>query len=171
MTKDYKIILLIIFIIFFLIFLTSFQISIINSFSVNFNIFLFFIILLVLLKKFYGAIFFSWFSGFLIDSVHFSIFGVSSLILLFLTGLLIILYEKALLTVGVEGIFIMSLAAILPYHFLDWTIDNAFNFGQEKFNFYFFNTGVIIEVLLTTFLLLIAFRCLRITILKKIIQK
>lgn len=169
MIKDYKIIFLIIFIALFLIFLTSFQISIINSFAVNLNVFLFFTVLLVLLKKFYSAIVFAWFSGFLIDTVHFSIFGVSSLILLCLSGLLIFFHRKALLTVRAEGVFIMSLAAVLLYHFLEWSINNAFNFGQEKFSFYFLNTGVIIEILLTAFLLLIVFKCLKITILKKII--
>lgn len=169
MIKDYKIIFLIIFIAFFLIFLTSFQVSIINSFAANFNVFLFFTILLILFKKFYSAIIFAWFSGFLIDTVHFSIFGISSLILLCLAGLLIFFYRKALPAVGAESIFIMSLAAVLLYHFLEWSVNNVFNFGQEKFSFYFLNTGVIIEILLTAFLLLIVFRCLKITILKKII--
>lgn len=168
MTKDYKITFLIIFFIASLFILASFQIAIINGSSLNFNIFLFLITLLVLLKKFYGAITFSWFSGFLIDTVHFSVFGTSSLVLLLLTGFLIIFQRKALLMARIEGILIISLVAVLFYHVLDWGVNNILNIDQGKLNFYFLNSSIIIEILLTAVLLLTAFKCLKITTLERI---
>lgn len=168
MNKDYKIIFLIIFIAVFLIFLTSFQISIINGGRLKINIFLFLTILLILLKKFHNAIVFAWFSGFLTDTIHFSIFGTSSLILLILTGFLIIIQKKALLTAKTEGILIISLISIFFYHLFEWAINNLYSLGQEKFYFYFLNINIIIEFLLTTILLLTVFKCLKITTLKKI---
>jgi hypothetical protein len=171
MNKNFKIVFLIIFITFFLTFLTGFQISIINNFFLKFNIFLFLILLLVLLKKFYSAIFFAWFSGFLIDTVHFATFGITSLTLLILTGFLIIFQKKALLSIKAEGILIISLMAVFFYHFLEWVINNISNLWQEKLSFYFFNSEIIVEFLLTTALLLLVFKCLKITTLEKISWK
>lgn len=168
MNKNYKVVFLIIFITLFLIFLASFQIAALNSFILKFNIFLFLTLLLILLKKFYSAIIFSWFSGFLIDTVHFSIFGVSSLILLLVTGFLIIFQKKALITAKTEGVLIISLMAVFLYHLLEWIINNLFNLGQERLSFYFLNSGIIIELFLTTIILLAVFKCLKITTLKKI---
>lgn len=168
MNKDYKAFFLIIFITLFLIFLASFQIAVVNSFVLKFNIFLFLTLLLIILKKFYSALIFAWFSGFLIDTVHFSIFGSSSLILLLLTSFLIIFQKKALITAKTGGILIISLMAVFFYHFLEWIINNVFSLGQERLGFYFLNSGIIIELFLTATVLLAVFKCLKITTLKKI---
>lgn len=157
MSKDYKKIFLILFAAFSLIFLASFQISFINQFSWGFNIFLVLISLLILTKNIYSAIFLGWFGGFLIDTVHFSAFGVTSLTLLFTTVFLIIFQKKAMLTSKSENILITSAFAVFFYHFLAWTINNMLTKGQEKFSFYFLNSGIAVEFLFTAVLLLIIF--------------
>jgi len=168
MNRDFKIVFLITFIVFFLFFLASFQISVVNSLVLKFNIFLFLTLLLILLKKFYSAIFFAWFSGFLIDSVHFSIFGVTSLSLLLLAGFLIFFQKKALMVAKTESILIISLIAVPFYRFLEWVINDILSLGQERFSFYFFNMGIVIELLLITVLLLVVSKCLKIIISEKI---
>lgn len=157
MNEDYKKIFLIIFVAFSLIFLSSFQISVINSFTWGFNVFLVLILFLILTKNIYSAIFLGWFGGFLIDTAHFSIFGTTSLILLFITAFLIIFQKKALLSLKIENILIISSLAVFFYHFLGWAINNFFAGGKEKFSFYFLNSGIAVELLLTVGLLFIIF--------------
>lgn len=155
MNKDYKKIFLILFTAFSLIFLASFQVSVINQFDWRFNIFLVLILFLVLTKNIYSAIFSGWFGGFLIDTVHFSTFGVTSLILLIVTVFLIIFQKKALLTSKNENILIISITVVSFYHFLEWIINNLLTGWQEKFSFYFLNVGIVLELLLTAAILLI----------------
>jgi len=157
MSKDYKKIFLIFLAAFSLIFLASFQIAVINQFSRGFNIFLILILFLILAKNIYSAIFLGWFGGFLIDTVRFSKFGVTSLTLLFITAFLIIFQKKALLISKSENILITSALAVSFYHFFEWAMNNLFTGGQEKFSFYFLNSGIAIELLLTAALLLMVF--------------
>ena len=157
MNNDYKKIFLIFFAVFSLIILASFQIAFLNQFSWGFNIFLVLISFLILTKNIYSAIFLGWFGGFLIDTVYFSTFGVTSLLLLFITAFLIILQKKALLILKSENILITGVFAVFFYHFLAWTINNILTRGQEKFSFYFLNSGIAVELLFTVILLLIIF--------------
>ncbi len=158
MNKEYKKTFLIFFAVFSLIFLASFQVSVINRFSWGFNIFLVLILLLTLTKNIYVAIFLGWSGGFLIDTVHFSTFGTTSLLLLFITVFLIIFQKKAIFASKIENILITSILAIFIYHFGEWTINNLLTGWQEKFSFYFLNSGIAIELLLTVVLLLITLK-------------
>lgn len=158
MIRDYKNIFLIIFSGVSLFFLAGFQIAFLNKFFWGFNIFLILILFLILNKNIYGAIFFSWLGGFLIDTVHFGVFGVTSLILLILTFFLIIFQKKALITAKTESILIMGALAVIFYRLLEWMINNIFAAGQEKFSFYFFNASVAIELAISIVLLLIFFK-------------
>lgn len=157
MNEDYKKICLIIFTVFSLIFLAGFQISVINNFTWGFNVFLILILFLILTKNIYSAIFLGWFGGFLIDTVHFSIFGATSLILLSVTAFLIIFQKRALLTLKKENVLIISVLAVFFYRFLELAINNLYMGGKEKFSFYFLNSGIAIELLLTVAIMLIIF--------------
>ncbi|MBI2446503.1 MAG: hypothetical protein HYV51_01640 [Parcubacteria group bacterium] len=148
---------LIFFTVFALIILASFQIAFLNQFRWGFNIFLVLISLLILTKNIYSAIFLGWFGGFLIDTVYFSVFGVTSLLLLLTAAFLIILQKKVLLTLKSENILIITVFAVFFYHFLAWIINNILIRGQEKFSFYFLNSGIMAELVLTAVLLLIIF--------------
>ena len=153
MKNDYKKILLIFSAAFSLVILASFQIAVINQFSWGFNIFLVLILFLIFTKNIYSAIFLGWFGGFLIDTVRFSAFGITSLALLAVIAFLIIFQKKSLLISKNESILIISVLAVFFYHFFEWTINNLFAGGREKFSFYFLNSGVLIELLLTTVML------------------
>lgn len=157
MNDDYKEIIEIIFSVFFLFVLIGFQIAFLNFFYWGFNIILILILFLVIFKNFYGALFLGWFGGFLIDTVHFSNFGISSLVLLLLTVFLIIFQKKALVTAKIGGILIIGIAAVFFYHFLEWAVNSVFVSGQEKISFYLLNTGIIAELLFTSILLSVFF--------------
>ena len=157
MSNDYKIIFLIFFAVFSSIILAGFQIAFINQFRWGFNIFLVLISFLILTKNIYSAFFIGLFGGFLIDTVYFSTFGVTSLLLLFTTAFLIILQKKVLLDLKSENIFLTGVLAVFFYHFLAWIMNNVLTRGQEKFSFYFLNSGTVAELMLTAVLLLIIF--------------
>ena len=158
MTQDYKYIFFILYTGFSLIFLASFQIAFINHFSWGFNIFLILILFLILTKNIHSAIFFALAGGFLIDTVSFSAFGVTSLILLVLAFFLIIFQKMALVTVKTEGILIMGVFAVFFYHFLGWAINNTLAEGQEKLSFYFSNSAFAAELLISAILIMIIFK-------------
>lgn len=158
MIRDYKNIFIILFAVFFLIFLASFQIAFLNLFSWGINIFLILTLFLVINKNAHSAIFFAWTGGFLIDTVRFSTFGITSLILLILAFFLIIFQKRALVTAKIEGVLIMSVLAVIFYHFLDWVINNALVGGQEKFSFYFLNSAFAAELLISAALIMIIFK-------------
>lgn len=158
MTQDYKNIFFILYAGFSLIFLASLQIAFINRFSWGFNIFLILILFLILTKNIRSAIFFALAGGFLIDTVSFSAFGVTSLILLVLAFFLIIFQKMALVTVKTEGIVIMGVFAVFFYHFLDWAINNTLAAGQEKLSLYFSNSAFAAELLMSAVLIIIIFK-------------
>lgn len=154
----YKNLFLTVLAVFFTIFLASLQISFLNNFNWTFNIFLILILFLVISKNTYSALFFGWLSGFLTDTVSFSyFFGINSLILLILTAFLIIFQKKILIADKTKGILLMGAIAIFFYHFLEWVINRVFISRQEKFSFYFLNTSIAAELILTTLLLLAIF--------------
>ncbi len=157
MIKNHKKIFLIFLTAFSLIFLAGFQIAFINLLGFGFNIFLVLILFLILSKNIYSAIFLGWFSGFLTDTVHYPAFGVTSLVLLAVTAFLIIFQKKALLTSKNKNILITSALAVFAYHFFEWLINNLFAKGQEKFSFYFLNSGIAVELLLTILILFVIF--------------
>ena len=158
MAGDYKNIFLILFAVLFLIFSASFQIAFLNRFSWGINIFLILILLSTLNKSIYGAIFFALAGGALIDTASFSVFGVTSLILLVLAFFLIIFQKMALVTAKTEGVLIMSVLAVTFYHFLNWAINNILAEGQEKFSFYFLNTAIAVELLFSAVFLIVVFK-------------
>lgn len=158
MSDDYKKIFLIIFFGFFLVFLAGFQIAFINRFSWRFNIFLVLTLYLILTKNIYSAVFSALFGGLLIDTSHFSIFGISSLTLLILTVFLIFFQKKALLTAKTEGILLISAISVIFYHFFEIILNSIFTMGQEKLSFYFLNTAMAMEFILSTALLLLIFQ-------------
>lgn len=155
MSKDYKKALLILFTAISLIVLASFQIAVINRFAWGFNIFLVLILFLILAQKIYSAIFLGWLGSFLIDTAHFSAFGVTSLTMLFIIAFLIIFQKKILLAAKNENILIISALTIFFYHFGGWMINNLLNGWQENFNLRFFNGTIIFELLLTVLILFI----------------
>ena len=154
MIKNNKKLFQIFFAAFILIFLASFQISIVNQFRWGFNVFLVLILFLIFTKHIYAAIFFGWFGGLLIDTAHFSIFGITSITLLSLTTVLMIFQKKMLPITKSDNILIISVVAVLFYHFFEWGINNLFSAGQEKFSFYFLNGAIAIELLFTVVLLI-----------------
>ena len=158
MAGDYKNIFLILFAVLFLIFSASFQIAFLNRFSWGINIFLILILLSTLYKSIYGAIFFALAGGALIDTASFSVFGVTSLILLVLAFFLIIFQKMALVTAKTEGVLIMSVLSVIFYHFLNWAINNILAKGQEKFSFYFLNTAIAVELLFSAVFLIVVFK-------------
>lgn len=157
MRNDFQKLLLIIFTGVFLFFLASLQISFINNFSFKFNIFLVLILLLIISKNYYSAVFWGWFGGFLIDTAYPVVFGTNSLIFIILTVFLIFFQKKALITLKMEGFLLMGVISVFFYRFLEWAIDSIFISTQEKLSFYFLNTGIIIELFLTIILLSIIF--------------
>ena len=158
MSQDYKNIFFIVFAVISLILLSGFQIGMVNHFSWGFNIFLVLVLFLILTKHTYAAIFLAWLGGFLIDTAHFSVFGVTRLFLLMLTFFLIIFQKKALVTAKNEGILIMSVSGVILFRFLEWIMNTTLTGGQEKFSFYFFNPAIAVELLLSTVLLVIVFK-------------
>ena len=158
MTGSYRNSLLIIFASFSLIFLAGLQISLINQLDWGFNIFLIVTLFLAMIKNFYWAIFSAWIGGFFIDTVRFSAFGVTSLILLILVFFLILFQKKALVTAKIESILIISFLAVFFYRFLEWIINDIFSVGQEQFSFYFFNSAFAAEFFLSAALLLAVFK-------------
>lgn len=157
MKNDYKNFFLIIFSALSLILLADFQISLINSFNWGFNVFLILIIFFVLNKNIYHALFLGWFGGFLIDTAHFSVFGINSLILLFLTAFLAIFQKKVLIITKTGGILLVGITGVFFYRFLEWSLNIIFISRQEKFSFYFLNTAAFAEAIFTTLLLLVIF--------------
>lgn len=152
MNRGYKKIFSIIGAALFLIFLASFQVSFINSFFLNLNLFLILILYLVLTRNDSRALIFAWLGGILTGWSYFSNFGINSLVLLILTAILIILYRTAFLTLKTESILLVSLVGVALYHFLNWLLTNG------EFGFYFFNYQILVELILTALLLLIIFK-------------
>lgn len=152
-------------VIFFLIFLTSIQVSFINFFSIDINLFLVLILYLIITKNNYQAIIFSWLGGILIDSGSFSILGINSLSFLFLTVFFISLHNSAFLTSKIESVLFTGIAGVGFFHFLNWLITNALALLKigafEKFGFQFFNFGFLMELIMAPILLLIIFRIKR----------
>ncbi len=162
MIRDYKKIISIAGIVFFLIFVTTLQISFINWSFLNLNLFFILVLYFVLTKNNSKALIFAWLGGILTGLNHFSIFGVSCLIFLISAVILIILYRIVFLTLKLESVFFMSITGIVLYHFLNWLIINTLaliKIGSfEGLGFHLFNYGILIELILTTLILLIIFK-------------
>ena len=152
MNRSYKNFLSIIGAALFLIFLASFQISFINSFFLNINLFLILILYLVLTRNNSKALIFAWLGGILTSLSYFSNFGTSSLVLLILTAILIILYKTVFLTLKTEGILFISIIGVMLYHFLNWLLTNG------EFGLYFAGREILTELILTALILLIIFK-------------
>lgn len=152
MNRDYKNFLSIIGTALFLIFLASFQVSFINSYFLNINLFLILVLYLVLTKNNSPALFFAWLGGILTGFSYFSNFGINSLIFLILTAVLIILYKTVFLTLKTESILLISVIGVALYHFLNWLFTN------REFGFYFASREILTELILTILILLIIFK-------------
>ncbi|MDO8743206.1 MAG: rod shape-determining protein MreD [Candidatus Azambacteria bacterium] len=160
--KDYKKITLVIGVIFFLILIAGFQVSFINLFFLKANIFLIWIIYLVLTKNDSKALIIAWLGGILTGPSYFSNFGVSSLVLLLLAAALIVFYKITFLTLKTESVIAISVIGVAVYHFLSWSLINIlalFNMGAfEEFRFYFTGYEIAAELALTILLLLAIFK-------------
>jgi len=133
----------------FLIFLASFQVSFINSSFLGLNLFLILILYLVLTRNDSKALIFAWLGGILLSLNYFSNFGISSLVLLILTAILIVLYKTVFLTLKTESILLASIIGVALYHFLNWLLTSG------EFRFYFVGREILTELILTTLILLI----------------
>jgi len=135
-----------------LIFMASFQVSFINSSFLELNLFLILVLYLVLIKDNSKALIFAWLGGILTSPSHFSNFGINSLILLILAAILIVIYKILFLTLKTESVLFMGVIGVILYHLLSWLITKG------GLGFYFFNPKILIELILTTSLLLIIFK-------------
>lgn len=162
MGKDYKKIISIVAVALFLIFLAVFQISFINPSFLSLNLFLILAIYEILIKNNSRALVFAWLGGLLISSSSFSNFGINSLVLLIVTAILIIIYRTVFLTLKTESVLFVSIIGVTLCHFLNWLIINVLALFKvsvfESFGFYFANRGILIELIITTLLLLIVFQ-------------
>ncbi len=162
MNGDYKKFLLIIGVAFLLIALVGLQISFVNLSFLNLNLFLILVLYLVLVKNNSKALIFAWLGGFLTGQSSFSNFGINSLILLILAAVLIIFYKTALLIPKTGNIFVISIAGIAFYHFLNWLLTGFWTLFKtgvfENLGGYFLNSGILIELVSTILLLLIIFK-------------
>ena len=148
-----------------LIFLAALQISFFNPSFFGLNILLILLLILVIAKYDKSAIFFGWISGLLIDTVHFSNFGVSSLAFLLTAFILIIIYKTAFFSLKMENIIFMAFLSVFLYRFTYWIVSNSIallNLGNfENFGFYFINLNFPIELITTTILTIIILKSFR----------
>jgi len=149
MIKEYGKIFLIVGLVLFLIISMAFQISFINTSFQGLNIFFILILYLVLTKNNSMALIFAWLGGLLTSGSYFSKIGVNSLILLILTAALIILYKTLFFNIKTESVLFIGIAGVILYNFLSWLLLDSENIG-----FYFFNFGILTELIVTTLFLM-----------------
>ena len=142
-------------------FLSVFQNSILNPYFLAPNLAVIIILFLVILKNDAGALVFSFAAGFLM-SVGYAPTGLSSLILLSLSAILIMLREKALFSKKAENIAVIAAAAVIFYRLLSWLAAYGFALirGQdpESFGFYFFNWGLFAEIIIAAAAIALIFK-------------
>ena len=95
------------------------------------------------------ALIFAWLGGLLTSGSYFSKIGVNSLILLILTAALIILYKTLFFNIKTESVLFIGIAGVILYNFLSWLLLDSENIG-----FYFFNFGILTELIVTTLFLM-----------------
>ena len=119
------------------------------------------ILFLVFTKKNSIILLSAWTAGLLIDSGHYSTFGLTSLVLLFLAAILIILHKTVFFTLKTESILFMSIIAVVLYRLLYWLLINAMailnNENFENLSLYLLNFGFLFEIIITAVLLAIIF--------------
>ena len=162
MRKDYKKIISIVAVALFLFFLAGFQISFINPSFLSLNLFLILTIYEILVKNNSRALVFAWLGGLLTSPSSFSNFGINCLVLLLLTAILIVIYKTVFLTLKTESILFISIIGVTLNHFLSWLTINILALFKvnvfESFGFYFANRGILMELIITTLLLLLIFQ-------------
>ena len=162
MSLRYKKLFLIIGAIFFFLILAGIQIAFINASLLKINLFLIWIIYLVLTKKNIQAIILAWCAGIFLDLVHFSVFGTSSLALLILVGILISAYNIAFLRVKSTSVVAIGVIGVISYYLLNWLIIGAVSFLKnntwESLGFYFINYSFVFELAATIIISSIIFR-------------
>ncbi len=136
----------------FLIILAGIQISFINPSFIRINLFLTLVLYLVLIKYNKLAIIFAWFGGILTGVNSFSNFGVNSLILLVVAAVFIILSKTTFLNLTTKSIILVGISGTLLYHLLTWALTGGGNLS------YFFNNGILMELILTPIALKIFLR-------------
>lgn len=162
MSNGYKKIFLVIGTVFFFFVLAGIQIAFINASFLKINLFLIWMIYLVLTKNNINAIIFAWCAGIFLDLVHFATFGTSSLALLILAGILISVYNITFLTVKSTSIAAISAIGVMTYYFLNWLIIGTVSFLKnntwESLSFYFINYSFVFELVATIIVLSIIFK-------------
>lgn len=162
MSAGYKKIFLVIGTVFFFFVLAGIQIAFINASFLKINLFLIWMIYLILTKKNINAIILAWCAGIFLDLVHFATFGTSSLVLLILAGILISVYNITFLTVKSTSVAAISAIGVITYYFLNWLVINGASFlkhnAGEGLGFYFINYSFVFELVATIIILLIIFR-------------
>lgn len=128
----------------FLIILAGIQISFINPSFLKLNLFLILVLYLVLVKDNIRAIVFAWSGGILTGINSSSNFGINSLILLIIAAVFIILGKTTFLNLTTKSILLVGIIGALLYHLLTWALTGNGNLS------YFFNSGILTELILTT---------------------
>ena len=152
MSENYKNFFSTIGLIFLVVLMAGFQVSFLNSSFLELNLFLILVLYFVLIRDNSKALILAWLGGVLISPSHFSDFGITSLIFLVLAAILIIIYKILFLTLKTESILLMGAVSIALYYFLTWLITR----GESAFDF--LNSKILVELILTTLLLLIIFK-------------
>ena len=152
MSENYKNFFSTIGLIFLVVLTAGFQVSFLNSSFLELNLFLILVLYFVLIRDNSKALILAWLGGVLISPSHFSDFGITSLIFLVLAAILIIIYKILFLTLKTESILLMGAVSIALYYFLTWLITR----GESAFDF--LNSKILVELILTTLLLLIIFK-------------
>lgn len=127
----------------FLIVLAGIQISFINPSFIKLNLFLVLVLYLALIKDNLRAIIFAWFGGILTGVNSFSDFGINSLILLIIAAIFIVLGKTTFLNLTTKSVLLVGIIGASLYHLLNWALAGAGNL------FYFFNIGILTELVLT----------------------
>ena len=149
-----------------LIFLAALQVAFLNASFLILNIFLILVLILILAKYHKSALFFGWISGLLTDTVHFSNFGVSSLVFLIIILTLIIIHKTMFFALKAENIIFMAIISVFLYHLTTWVALNSLALlnqgGFESFGFHFINWSFPVEIITTVVLTLIIFKSFKI---------
>lgn len=139
-------------IVIFLIILAGIQVSFINPSFIKINLFLALVLYLTLIKDNARAIVFAWLGGTLIGVNSFANFGIISLILLIIAAFFIILGKTTFLDLTNKSVLLVSAIGVFLYHLLVWILTGNGNLS------YIFNSGVLMELILTAIMLKILLR-------------
>ncbi len=162
MSDDYKKLIYFFTALLFLFFLSVFQASFLNPSYWGFNVFLILILFFVMVKQYNKAFFIALIGGLFSDLSRFSYFGASAMALIFLVLILITARQKIFFTLTSGSVLLLSVMAIVFYRLLQWVINGGaaiLSHGAfESFSFYFWSSGILTELIVTSASLFIIFK-------------